>query len=263
MTVPILIGTRLGTPSGEPLLILGPSLGTSTLLWEPAAELLAPHFSLLAWDLPGHGHSPATDKSFTVAELADGVIGLAGEAGASAFCYAGVSLGGQVGLELALRHPDRVLKLAVIGSAAKIGDAMAWKERAAAVRTQGTRAMVDGSAERWFAPGFIAQQPERARRLLQALSSDTDDESYALCCEALGASDVRDRLGAIAAPTIVMYGEHDTVVGATEAEFIAQHIQQGAARKIAGAAHLAPVERPEAVTAAIIEYFRKGQRDEH
>jgi 3-oxoadipate enol-lactonase len=262
MTVPTLIGTRLGTHTGEPSLILGPSLGTSTLLWEPAAELLAPHFNLLAWDLPGHGGSPAAHEPFSVAELADGVIGLAGEAGVGAFYYAGVSLGGQVGLELALRHPDRVLKLAVICSAAKIGDATAWKERAAAVRAHGTPAMVDGSAERWFAPGFIAQQPEGARRLLQALSSDTDDESYALCCEALGASDVRDRLREIATPTIAIYGEHDVVVGATEAELIAQHVQQGAARKIAGAAHLAPVERPEAVTAVIIDFFRKGQRDE-
>lgn len=261
MTVPTLIGTRLGTHIGEPPLILGPSLGTSTLVWGPAAGLLDPHCSLLAWDLPGHGHSPATDESFTVAELADGVIRLANDTGVGAFYYAGVSLGGQVGLELALRHPERVPKLAIICSAAKLGDDAAWKERAATVRAQGTPVMVDGSAKRWFAEGFIAEQPERASTLLHALC-DTDDESYALCCEALAAFDVRDRLGAIAAPTIAMYGEHDTVAGATEAEFIAQHVQQGAARKIAGAAHLAPVERPQAVTAVIIDFFRKGQRDE-
>lgn len=256
MTIPTLVGTRLGTHTGEPPLILGPSLGTSTVLWDQAADLLAPHFSLLAWDLPGHGHSPATDKSFSVAELADGVIRLANDAGMGTFCYAGLSLGGQVGLELALRHPDRVLRLAIICSAAKLGDAPAWNERAATVRAQGTPVMVDGSAKRWFAEGFIAEQSERAGALLHALC-DTDDESYALCCEALAASDVRDRLREITTPTVAIYGAHDVVVGATEAECIAQHVQQGVARKVAGAAHLAPVERPEAVTAVIIDFFRK------
>ena len=73
MTVPTLIGTLLGPAGGAPLL-LGPSLGTTVRLWARAAALLGSQFTLLAWDLPGHGRSPATTHPFSVAELAEGVI---------------------------------------------------------------------------------------------------------------------------------------------------------------------------------------------
>ena len=256
MTVPDLVGSRFAGSAG-PDLILGPSLGTSSILWDPVSTLLSAHFRLLAWDLPGHGSSPAAREPFSVAELADGVIRLAEAAGIGTFCYAGVSLGGQVGLELALRHPDRILGLAIICSAAKIGEAAAWDERAGTVRAQGTPVLVDASAKRWFAAGFIANQPEFSSALLHALS-DTDDESYALCCEALGRSDTRAALGEITAPTIVVYGAEDVVITAQDAEFIADRVRNGVALGIDGAAHLAPIERPGVVADALIDFFGRG-----
>jgi len=260
MTMPTLTGTPLGR-AGGPLLLLAPSLGTTVRLWERAATLLAPRFTLLAWDLPGHGRSPATTRPFSVAELAEGVMAMADRAGFDELFHAGDSLGGQVGLHLALRHPGRVRGLGVICSGAKIGESSAWHERAATVRTRGMAVMRDGSAQRWFAPGFLEKQPELANALLEELST-VDAESYALCCESLASSDLRDHLGGIMAPTIALYGEHDTVVGSGEARFIARHVQQGAVGMIAGAAHLAPMEQPESVAAALLEFFiderRKG-----
>ena len=60
----------------KPLLIVGPSLGTSSLLWAQAGTLLGDDVDVVAWDLPGHGVSPAAQDPFTLAELADAVIGL-------------------------------------------------------------------------------------------------------------------------------------------------------------------------------------------
>ena len=258
MTIPVLTGSTTTGPAG-PGLILGPSLGTSSILWDRASPILAARFNLLAFDLPGHGNSPAAGEPFSMADLADGVVRLADDAGFDTFCYAGVSLGGQVGIELALRHPDRVLGLAIICSAAKIGEQSGWDERAATVRAQGTPVMVGGSATRWFAPGFIAAQPEAASALLHALS-DTDDESYALCCEALGRSDTRARLGEILAPTIAIYGVEDTVISDADAAFIAHAVPDGAALGIDGAAHLAPIEQPEILATALIDFFGRDGR---
>jgi 3-oxoadipate enol-lactonase len=257
MTVPTLIGTPLG-PAGGPPLLLGPSLGTTVLLWERVAALLAPQFTLLAWDLPGHGRSPATIHAFSVGELAEGVIAMADRAGFGELLHAGDSLGGQVGLHLALHHAGRVRGLGVICSGAKIGDSMAWHDRAATVRAHGMAVMRQGSAQRWFAPGFLEKQPELGNALLEELST-VDAESYALCCEALATSDLRNQLADIKAPTIALYGEHDTVVGATEARFIAAQVRQSAARAIPGAAHLAPVEQPGAVAASLVDFFRSGE----
>ena len=260
MTQPVLAGVTVEGSTG-PALVLGQSLGTSSILWRRAIPLLKEHFTILAVDLPGHGQSPTAREPFTVGELADAVAETAMQAGIGEFHYAGVSLGGQVALELALRHPNRVLGASIICSSAKIGSEEAWRDRAATVRRQGTPVMVAGSAERWFAPGFIEAQPEVSGELLNSLAH-ADDESYALCCEALAASDIRPRLGEIAVPLLALWGDLDLVITPDEARSVAEAVPGGTDVEIAGAAHLAPVERPEVVASALIDTFittpRKG-----
>lgn len=253
MTVPILAAVHTAR-FGAPALLLGPSLGTTTRLWERATAPLAEHFDIFAVDLPGHGASPATTEPFSVGELADAVVRVADVAGIERFCYAGDSLGGQVALELALRHPDRMLAVSIICSSAKVGEPAAWHERAATVRRQGTPVLVGPSAGRWYAPGFIEREPDAVGAMLLDLS-DTDDESYALCCEALADFDLRSRLGEIAVPLLAIWGEQDTVIPPAEARAVAESVRNGRGIELAGVAHLAPIESPAEVAAMLIEFF--------
>jgi len=256
MTVPVLTFTPLGGPEGAPLLVLGPSLGTSTILWETAAPALAETHRVVAWDLPGHGASAPAAASFTVADLADGVAAGVRELGAGPVRYAGVSLGGATGLELLLRHPDLIESAAIVASGAQLGDPQAWNDRAAQVRAQSTSSLIVGSAQRWFAPGSIERVPELSGRLLHALQ-DADDESYALCCEALAAYDVRDRLGEIATPVIAVWGEHDAVAPEEKAAEIAAGVRHGSTARVADAAHLPPAEQPDATARILLDFFSR------
>lgn len=241
-------------PAGAPLLVLGPSLGTSTLIWHQAAALLRGRFRVASWDLPGHGVSRPAREPFTVAELADAVAAAVAELGEPQAFYAGVSLGGAVGIELALRHPELVAALSPICSGARIGEPSAWLERAAAVRATGTAALVVASAQRWFAPGSMERLPDIAGRLLHSLR-DADDESYARCCEALASYDARPRLGQIGAPVLALWGEHDAVVGEREAREIADGVRHGGLAEIMDAAHLAPAEQPGEVAERLSRFF--------
>lgn len=253
MTVPAIRATASGT-TGAPTLVLGPSLGTASPLWDAAAELLGEHFSLLTWDLPGHGRSDPASAPFTVTELADAVIWLADMSGIAAFSYAGVSLGGAVGLELALRHPERVTGLAMICSLARFGTADAWNERAALVREQSTSALIGPSAGRWFSPGSIARLPEVTGRLLHTLA-DADDESYALCCEALAGFDAREQLKELSVPLLAISGRDDPVATTEDVAEIAATAPKGRAADIPDAGHLAPAEQPAAVASLLIEFL--------
>ncbi len=230
--------------------ILGPSLGTSSRVWRAAEPLLATERRIIAVDFPGHGAAPRGSQPTSMAKLADGVIAMADEAGVERFHYAGISLGGAVGLALALAYPGRLYSVSVICSAGRISTSDAWKDRAAQVRAQGTPVLVEPSATRWFAPGFIASHPVTASELLHDLS-DADDESYALLCEALAGFDVIDRLSSIALPVLVLAGEHDAVVTPEDARATADLIPGAAFDVVHGAGHLAPAEKPEAVASAL------------
>ncbi|MHC6222880.1 alpha/beta fold hydrolase [Arthrobacter sp. MMS24-S77] len=245
----------------KPLLVVGPSLGTSTVLWTETAALLGDDFDVIGWDLPGHGVSPAASETFSVAELADAVVDLVDSiAPGTVFHYAGDSLGGATGLQLGIKHAERLRSLSVQCTGAKLGTPEGWLERAETVRAQGTAVMIQGSAQRWFAPGFMDRQPVVSSRLLHALR-DADRFSYAFCCEALAGFDVRSELGSITVSTQALAGVEDTVAPPSFAEEVADGINAGGGSAVSvaldGVGHLAPAEAP-AVVADLMRTFMKA-----
>ncbi|MFI8825573.1 3-oxoadipate enol-lactonase [Streptomyces sp. NPDC053431] len=237
---------RVEGPATAPVLVLGPSLGTSTALWDAVAPELAVTHRVVRWDLPGHGGSPADliGPGATVADLARLVLDLADALGADRFSYAGVSLGGAVGLHLAVHHPERVDRLAVLCSSAHFGGSAAWEERAATVRREGLAKLADTADARWFTPGFTVPR-------LLADHRAADPEAYAACCDALAAFDLRDRLADITAPTLLVAGREDPATPPAHLREIADAVPGAALTELPGASHLAPAEQPEAVLAAL------------
>ncbi|MET0933400.1 MAG: 4-carboxymuconolactone decarboxylase [Mycetocola sp.] len=242
-----------GDPNA-PLIVLGPSLGTTTALWDGVVGALAAQHRVLRFDLPGHGISPATTAGFTVADVAASVVAAVDAAGGGPFSYAGISFGGAIGLELALRYPGRVRSLAVICSGAKIGTAAGWQERAGQIRASGTPSQVRGSSERWFAAGFLERDPSAGSKALETLM-DVDDESYALACEALAGFDVRDAVRGIRTPTLCVSGEYDLPTPVALLAALADAIPGARHETIPGVAHLPAYERPDVVAALLLEHI--------
>ncbi|MFB6776993.1 3-oxoadipate enol-lactonase [Streptomyces sp. NPDC056352] len=245
-----LLHHRTEGPAAAPPLLLGPSLGTSTGLWDAVAPDLSTAHRVVRWDLPGHGGSAADliGPGATVADLAVLVMELADSLSLDRFSYAGVSLGGAVGLWLAVHHPERIDRLAVVCSSAHFGEPGPWQERAALVRRDGLAPVAAGAAARWFTPGFTA--PE----LLDDLRA-TDPSSYAACCDALAAYDLRLRLSEIRAATLVIAGREDPATPPAHARELADAIPDATLTELAATSHLAPAENPEAVQVALRRHF--------
>lgn len=249
MTDKLLHHHAQGPATAEPVL-LGPSLGTSYALWDEVARELSITHRVIRWDLPGHGGS-APDliaPGATVADLADLVLGLADSLGVDRFAYAGVSLGGAVGLHLAVHHPERVMSLAVICSSAHFNGAGPWQERAALVRREGLAPLAATADARWFTPGFTVARLVQDHR-------DADPAAYAACCDALAAFDIRDRLASIAAPTLLIAGREDPATPPAHLREIADAVPGSALVELSGASHLAPAQCPDAVLAALRAHF--------
>ncbi|MFT4286997.1 MAG: 4-carboxymuconolactone decarboxylase [Nocardioides sp.] len=246
-------GVELAGHAGLPLLVVGPSLGTSaTALWGPVARRLGDAFHVVGWNLPGHDGAPVGEP-FTLEELAVGVLayveGILAARGDSTFGYAGDSVGGAVGLCLLLDAPEAVTGAALLCTGARIGEPSMWRDRAATVRASGTPTQVTGSAQRWFAAGFLERELEVATSLLTVLQH-ADAEGYAQVCEALASYDVRDRLGKITAPVLAIAGAEDAPTPPAGLAEIAI-ATRGTLEVLDGVAHLAPAEAPDRVAALL------------
>ncbi|MBO0877968.1 MAG: 3-oxoadipate enol-lactonase [Pseudonocardia sp.] len=253
---PTTLHHRSDGPPGAPVLVLGPSLGTDLHLFDAQVAALAGRYRIVRFDLPGHGGSPAPDGLCSIRGMARDVLALLDRLGIDRFHYAGVSIGGAIGQQLAVDHPERLRSLTVCASAARFADPDSWPQRAATVRAHGTEAMLASRPGTWFTHRFADNHSAEATRLLDMLRATTR-EGYAGCCEAIATFDLRERLGAISVPTLAIAGADDPATPPEMVRLISDGVQHGGFVLIRDAAHLVNAERPDQVTTALVEHLER------
>ncbi|MEU7045680.1 4-carboxymuconolactone decarboxylase [Streptomyces varsoviensis] len=244
---------RCDGPERAPVLVMGPSLGTTWHMWDRQIPELTRHWRVLRFDLPGHGGAPAHPAT-AIGDLTDRLLVTLDQLGIDRFGYVGCSIGGAIGADLALRHPHRLASLALVASSARFGTADSWRQRGVVVRTNGLDPIARSSPERWFTPGFAAAQPAIVEWAVQMVRT-TDPGCYIAACEALAAFDIRAELGRVGVPTLVLVGAEDQVSPPADARVLVAGIPDARLALVPGTSHLAPVEQPAAVTDLLVRHF--------
>ncbi|WP_327373384.1 alpha/beta fold hydrolase [Streptomyces sp. NBC_01216] len=258
-TPPNTLQCRVEGQDDAPVLVLGPSLGTTWHMWDRQVPELARQWRVVRFDLPGHGGAPAHPFG-SVAELGDRVLATLDELGVGRFGYAGSSIGGAVGLDLALRAPHRLASLALVATSPRFGTPDEYHRRGVIVRANGLEPMARSAPEWWFTPGFAAAQPAIVEWAVQMVRT-TDPGCYVAACEALAVFDVREALGRVGVPALVVVGEEDQVTGPAEARTLVAGIPDARLAVVPGASHLTPVEQPAAVTELLVGHFAGAAHD--
>lgn len=249
---------ELTGPSDAPVVVLSNSLGNDRTLWDAQVPALAEHFRVLRYDQRGHGATAPAPGPYDLADLGGDVLELLDDLGIASAHFAGVSLGGMTGMWLAENAPERIATLVPICTSANLDPRQAWLDRAAQVRANGTASMFEATLPRWFTPALSAEPQVRAK--YRAMLTDTDDESYAACCEAIASMDILDALPSITAPTLVIAGAADSATPPAHGEQIADAVPGAKLEVLAEAAHLANAEQPEAVNELLVAHFSGGAR---
>ncbi len=239
-----------------PVVMLSNSLGTDFTMWDRQAAAWRGKFRLLRYDTRGHGQSSVTPGPYTIERLGADALRLLDYLKLPRVHFCGLSMGGQTGMWLGLHAPDRVSKLVLCNTAAKIGTPESWGARIDAVRKGGMKAVSAAVMERWFTPPFRARRPEMVAEV-QALLESTNPDGYIANCEAVRDFDCRERLSEIHVPTLVVVGAADTSTSAADGRWAADKIA-GARYTELNAAHLSNIE-DEAKFTAEVRTFLAGE----
>ena len=184
---------------------------------------------------------------YALADLGGDVLALLDRLGLDRVHLGGMSLGGMVSMWVAANAPDRVDRLVLMCTSARLGPPDMWAERAAIARAQGVEALADAALARWLPDGFARSRPDVVAELRTMLTA-TQAEGYAGCCAAIEHMDLEPDLPRIEAETLVIAGLADSATPPAHAERIAAGIPNARLELVGGAAHLANLARPELIT---------------
>jgi pimeloyl-ACP methyl ester carboxylesterase len=237
------------------------------LLWSGrmfAAQVahLSPRFRCVSFDHRGQGQSPPSATPYDMETLADDAAALIEKVGAAPCHFVGLSMGGFIGLRLALRRPELVRSLTLIDTAAdpeprlKVPKyrAMSW-----VVRLAGYRPLIGMAMKTMFAPAFLGD-PARAaerQRWRQHLLDLPVAPTLAALQSVIGRRGVEDQLARIQTPTLVLHGAADRAITPARARRMADAIPGARWVEIARAGHSSTIEEPDAINAALDAFLVK------
>jgi 3-oxoadipate enol-lactonase len=244
---------ELAGPQGAPMVLFSNSLGTDLSMWDPQSHTLAQDFRVLRYDGRGQGQSVVAPGPYTIETLADDVLAALKELDIAKVHFCGLSMGGMVGISLAMRAPECLGKLILCNTAPKIGTPAVWDARISAVRAGGMAAVVEGILERWFTPDFRKAAPSSIQKTREMLLH-SPVEGYIACCAAVRDMDARDGIAAIRVPTLIISGSYDPVTPPHDGRGMGEKIA-GSIYKELSAAHLSNIEAADAFTMEVRRFL--------
>jgi len=239
--------------------VLSHALGCDLSMWDEVAARLVSDYTVLRYDHRGHGKSEVAPGPYGIEDMADDVAALIEQHGAGAVHFIGLSMGGMVAQQLAVRHPQLVTSIVVANSSSYYdeGARAMWRARIETVRSQGMDAIADGVMQKWFTPEF-REDPEGAKRVaaVRAVLVANDPKAYVDSCEAVSRIEFYGTNPRIACPALVIAGTRDESTPLAMAEVIRNSIS-GAELTTLPTAHLSAVERPAEFTNLAVEFIRR------
>ncbi|NNF77683.1 MAG: alpha/beta fold hydrolase [Rhizobiales bacterium] len=239
-----------------PDLVLIHGVGSQHGDWAGVAKALAGKFSILRYDLRGHGTSAAPPGPYEIEDFTADLIALLDETGLVRPHIAGFSLGGLIAQCIALNYTERVDKLALLGTVAgrTPEEKARVKGRLEFIASSHPADYFDQSVSRWFTEEFQAAHPDvvAARK---AVVTAMDGDAYAAAYHALAMTDFSDRLSEITHETLVATGEDDIGSNPRMARFMADAISNSRLEILPGLRHSILLEAPDQVAGLLSDFF--------
>ncbi len=241
--------------SGDPLVCIH-GVGSYLEAWSGVVERLKDRFTILTFDLRGHGHSSRIKGRYEIDDFVNEALALANKAGFSSFNLAGFSLGGLIAQRLALTHLTRLRKLVLLSTVAgrTPEERNRVLERLAALRIGTPSDHHKASLSRWLTEEFQEGNPQIIA-WLRKRDAENDPECYAAAYRVLAETDFGGFLDQIRCPTLIATGEDDLGSNPRMARYMHDRIPGSELRILAGLRHSILIEAPETIAALLREFL--------
>jgi 3-oxoadipate enol-lactonase len=241
-----------------PVVAMSHSLACNLAMWDEQARALRSRYRVLRFDTRGHGQTSAPPGPYSLAQLADDLLGLLRGLGIERTHFVGLSMGGMIGQVFALAHPTMIESLVLCDTTSRYPAAATatWEERIRTVGAQGLAPMVEPTLGRWFTAPFRAERPDLMERV-RTMIRQTPPDGYIGCCHALPKIDVTDRLRELVCPTLVIVGEEDSGTPIQMARDIQAALPVAELAVLRSASHLSNLEQPDEFNRALLRFLDK------
>jgi 3-oxoadipate enol-lactonase len=245
-------------PAGAPAVFLVHGLSLDGGMWFEQVPVLLQHgYRVVRMDLPGHGGSPSLDPAYTLDELAALVAGVINDLALGAVHFVGLSIGGMIGQNLALNHPELLRSALWSDTRAgyEQGEGQDWDDTLLAVAESGSLApLVEGYLVGSISPGFIEANPAVAD-LLRATMRGTETIGYLACSQAIRDFDNRPHLAGVSSPVLVVCGTDDEGTPPASNRTISELVPDGRLAMIEGGRHTPNIEFPGQFNRLLIDWL--------
>ena len=244
--------------SGPPLLLVH-GFPLDHTMWQGQLEALADHCRLIAPDLRGFGASDVTPGTVTMHQMADDMASLLVALQIQEpITFCGLSMGGYVAWQFALRHPAQLARLILCDTRAIADTTEAAEGRRSTARkvlAEGAAVAASAMLPKFFAPATQDRQPHLIEATRQVILRTKPEGIAAGLLGMAERPDVTAQLPKISVPALVLCGSHDVISTPSEMRQIAEQLPQARYIEIADAGHMAPLEQPAAVNTAIRNFL--------
>lgn len=245
-----------GSMGGDVLVLLN-SLGSSMHMWDRVLPAFEKTHRVLRYDMRGHGQSNALPGPDSIGQLGEDLLSLLDDLRLDRVDLCGLSLGGLVAMWIAIHAPERVRRVVMANTAARIGTPEAWEQRIEAVHRAGMAPLAEASISRWFTPAYKDSHAEEMESL-RAMIVSTDAKAYAACCGVLRDTDLRSELGSINSPCLIITGTHDPATPPSDGHALHASLRQSTYVEL-DASHMSAWEQPEAFAGAVHSFLVRGE----
>jgi 3-oxoadipate enol-lactonase len=246
-----------GSTSGHtdaPTVILSNSLMSSVDMWNDNMPALTAKYRVVRYDTRGHGQTQVTSGPYSIALLAQDLVGLMDALQIKKAHLVGLSMGGMICQYVGANHPERVLSLGLCDTASEMPPRSLWEDRFATAKAQGIAGLVDGTIKRWFVADFVASAPAKVDAV-RTMILKTPLEGYLGCASAVRDMAQSTMLLKIKAPTLVLVGRDDPACTVDQATVLHRVITQSSMVILDNAAHLSNIEKPTEFNSALLSFL--------